>query len=318
MVAKRALLSFVLFTLVSVPLSVFAAETSFFGPIIPQEGDKCYCPGKAMDWGCALEVFQNVLNALISLGVVAVVFFIGWAGFLLMTGGSNPATRTKAKNRMLSGVVGLAVILGAFLIVDTVMKILYNPDTALEKGTFGPWNEILSGAEDNYCVVVNETPGVLNNGSVMDIISNALNLGTTNSSTKGAATTPGGTISGGYTYDPGIKAQTVHASGELTALLSCMRPKLPAGVGRISSISDSAIVNGSKTFNKCAASGCAHTINSCHYGGKACVGRSLAVDFGDEDNASVLKAAAISCGANTAVNEGDHLHVSVGKSCGCN
>lgn len=177
--------------LASVPFAVFAAETSFFGPIIPQIGE-CVCEGSAMDWGCVLVVAQGFLGALVSFGVLAVVFYIGYAGFTLITSGGNPATRTKAKNRMLSAVVGLAVILGAFLIVDTVMKILYNPDTALESGTFGPWNEIFVGGEENYCVAVNMNPGVLNDGSVADIISNALNPGTTTSSTMGGGTAPSG------------------------------------------------------------------------------------------------------------------------------
>lgn len=316
MASLRAFLIPTAFFVATYPFAAFAAETNFFGPIIPQMGDKCYCPGTAMDWGCVLQVFQGVMNVLVSLGVLAVVFFIAWAGFLMITGGSNPANRTKAKNRLINAVIGLVVILGAWLVVDTVMKTLYNPDTTFNSAAgetkFGPWNAIFTGEEANNCLDKNDHPGGLTDGGLLGVV----NPGTTDSTTGGNV--PGGAVPGSFTYDPGIKAQVGQASGGLTTLLSCMAGKLPAGVGRISSISDSAIISGSKTFAQCEASGCSHMAGSCHYGGSKCTGRSFAVDFGDEQNASALRAAASSCGANYIGYEGTHLHVSVGKACGCN
>ncbi|KND49483.1 MAG: hypothetical protein AB203_00160 [Parcubacteria bacterium C7867-008] len=323
MVVKRALLSFVVFLIASIPFSVFAADTNFFGPIIAGEGDKCYCPNSAMDWGCVLAVVQKILNAIIAVGLVAVVFFVAWAGFSLITSGSNPGARTKAKNRLLNGIIGIVLILTSFLIVDTVMKVLYNPEAKFEGGSFGNWNELLEG-EGNYCIVPT-VPNEINHGTLIEVVKEAgkevIQPGTETSSTGGK--TPAGTVPGSFTYDnAGIKAQTSHASGALTGLLSCMSKKLPAGVGKISSISDSAIQSGKATFETCAAkgtaAGCAHKAHSCHYGGNTCVGRSQAVDFGDETNATILKKVAAECGATYSGFEGDHLHVSVGKSCGCN
>ena len=169
----------------AIPFTALAAVTDFFGPIIPQSG-VCLCD-TAMDWGCVLQVFQGVLNVLVSIGVLAVVFFIAWGGFMLITGGSNPSVRQQAKNRMLNAVVGLVIILGAWIIVDTVMKVLYNPDTSFEGGTFGPWNQIIfSGNEDNYCVKVNKNPGILNDGSLVDVIKDVIQPGTGGSSSGGS------------------------------------------------------------------------------------------------------------------------------------
>lgn len=130
--------------------------------------------------------------------------------------------------------------------------------------------------------------------------------------------TPG---SGVFTYQPGIEQQISHASLALRNLFACMGPKLPAGVGVISSISDRKIVSGEKTFAYCAANGqpeCAHNVNSCHYGGRYCIGQSYAVDFGDQQNKTILTQAANLCGASAVFDEGDHVHVSVAGSCGCN
>jgi hypothetical protein len=109
-----------------------------------------------------------------------------------------------------------------------------------------------------------------------------------------------------------------YASDRLKTLLACMAPNLPANVGRIGSIADHYIAEGTKTFEQCSQGGCSHGANSCHYGGRSCVSghKSYAVDFGDERNGPLLKPIAEACGAHT-YQEGTNFHVSVGSSCGC-
>jgi len=46
--------------------------------------------------------------------------------------------------------------------------------------------------------------------------------------------------------------------------------------------------------------------------------KSYAVDFGNEKYSSEIISVAKSCGANYTANEGNHVHVSIGKKCGCN
>lgn len=173
--------------LAALPFSAYAAATDFFGPIVPQGADKCVCPNSAMDWGCVLQVFQSAMNALVSLGILAVIFFIAWAGFSLMTGGSNPGTRQKAVNRMLNAVVGLMLILGSWLIVDTVMKYLYDPSTTFSGQQFGPWNTILGGDPKSFCLRPNLNPGQLTNGTPTEVIHAILNPGSINSSSVATA-----------------------------------------------------------------------------------------------------------------------------------
>ncbi len=137
-------------------------------------------------------------------------------------------------------------------------------------------------------------------------------------------------------FQSGISTQCPYMSSALKTLLECMRPKLSENVGIISSISDSKIFNGTCHWCDANVSGdaisgnCSHcclgnnggsctaSSVSCHYGGKNCRGSSYAVDFGDEGNASAIKSAAQSCGSSYAVNEGNHIHVSInGGMCGC-
>lgn len=124
---------------------------------------------------------------------------------------------------------------------------------------------------------------------------------------------------GQFSYDPGIQNQLADASSQLTQFLDCMAQKAPGNVGRISSISDSAGVQTcSLNYGKPP---CAHASNSCHYGGQNCKGKSYAVDFGDEQNYQALKTAAQQCNSQAYVlDEGNHVHISIGaaNNCGCN
>ena len=128
---------------------------------------------------------------------------------------------------------------------------------------------------------------------------------------------PSSTADGGFTYNSGISAQRPHAAPSLSAMMNCMAQRVPGDVGRVSSISDSRIVNGSETFESCVGGGCAHTTNSRHYGGASCTGKSYAVDFGDEENVDVLCAAANACGVvdSCAVHNSNHVHLSLPLSC---
>ena len=53
----------------------YAAEATFFGPIVPPE---CNCDAEgilsAPDWGCVLQTIQNTINFTISIAVIIALF----------------------------------------------------------------------------------------------------------------------------------------------------------------------------------------------------------------------------------------------------
>lgn len=150
------------FLAVALPYRAMAAP--FTGSIIPQSG-ACVCPGSAPDYGCALEVLQNLINFAVYFGIILSVFWIAYAGFTLMTSAGNPAGLTQAKTRILNAVVGIAVILSSWIIVDFVMKAVFNPDTIFVDGKIGPWNAIFAPEADSYCIDVT-VPIALTSGSI--------------------------------------------------------------------------------------------------------------------------------------------------------
>lgn len=164
-VARLRLLFMVLFVtlLAAVPNITFAA--GFFGPVLPQSGS-CFCNGGPLDWGCVFQVLQNLIQLAVSLGVIMCVMWIAYAGFSLMVSGGNPQALSEGKNRAMNAVVGILVILCAWLIVDFVMKVVYEPTKTFDGGTFGPWNAILASSGSDFCIRPT-TPSPLTNGEII-------------------------------------------------------------------------------------------------------------------------------------------------------
>lgn len=276
-----------------------------FGPIVPEACHTCAC-----GFGGVLAIIQNLSNLIISVAVIIATLIMVWAGVMYIMSATNPESRSTANKMLLNAVIGLMIVLSAWLIVDFVMKTLYG-------GQFGPWNSILITGSGDSCVVAKERTPPLFNG---DIVATPGQGGELTPGAEGSytpTTDPDPNADGEFTYQSGIRDQAAHGSPRLRQLMSCMAARVPANVGEVSSISDSQIVSGQKTFAQCRAGGCAHSANSCHYGGRCNVQTSYAVDFGDQQNANVLRAAAAACGADYIGFEGSHLHVSVGRSVGC-
>lgn len=128
----------------SVPLIAEAAGGSFYGPIVPTE---CNCPGTAASFGCVLATIQNVINFAVTLGCVAATIALAFAGFTWMMNGSNPEKRAQGRNMLINVLIGLVILLTAWLSIDFLMKKLYN-----EGSTYGPWNSILQGQAGDQCI----------------------------------------------------------------------------------------------------------------------------------------------------------------------
>lgn len=121
------------------------------------------CPvGAPLGFGGTLQLIQNLMNATVSLGVIIAVMIIVFAGILWLLTPTNPENHSQAKKVLTNAVIGLLIILSSWLIVDFVMKIIYNGDTT----ELGPWNEILMGGD--ICVVAASTTPLFS-GSITSV-----------------------------------------------------------------------------------------------------------------------------------------------------
>ncbi|KND47250.1 MAG: Penicillin-resistant DD-carboxypeptidase [Parcubacteria bacterium C7867-004] len=133
----------VLSAIAFVPATAFAANATFFGPLVPEACRSCPC-----GFAGVLQIIQNFMNLGISLSIIIATIIIAAGGFMYILSSTNPESRSKANKMLMNAVIGLLIVLSAWLIVDFVMKSLYG-------GQFGPWNSILRGGDE--CVVSRPT-----------------------------------------------------------------------------------------------------------------------------------------------------------------
>lgn len=168
-----------LFLLFVIPISAFAATATFFGPIVPEVCRQCPC-----GFGGVLAIIQNGINFLISIAIIFFVILLTWAGILYIFSSTNPESRSTANKMLTNAVIGMMIILSAWLIVDFVMKTLYG-------GQFGPWNSILYGT-GNACVEAVQTKPLFS-GNIFAVPGMSTNPGTN----TGSVGTQGGCMGDG-------------------------------------------------------------------------------------------------------------------------
>lgn len=152
------------------PQASFAAEATFFGPIVPPE---CNCEPEggitangvtvarsAADFGCVLATVQNAMNLAVSISIIILLLMLVYAGFLFIVGADNPNNRETGRKMVTNAFFGLLVMLSGWLLVDFIMKTLYKPDASAGGVTLGPWNTIL-GADAPKCIQPTEVPEAL-------------------------------------------------------------------------------------------------------------------------------------------------------------
>jgi hypothetical protein len=134
------------------PLATQAAGLPLFDPnwhIVPDPHTlDATCPeGSPLGIGGVIILLQNLMNAAVALTVIVMTLVIAYAGFLLVTSPFNSENRSKAKTTLLNTFIGVFIVLGAWLVIDFAMKILYNPDATFGGKALGPWNEVLVGGD---------------------------------------------------------------------------------------------------------------------------------------------------------------------------
>lgn len=144
------------------------AASTFFGPIVPPEcncepeggvtGEGGTVTASAADYGCVLQTIQNATNFAVSVGAILVVVAIAYAGALLILTPTNPGNREIARGAVTKAVVGLIVVLSAWLVVDFVMKMVYNADAMAGNVSLGPWNGILNEGNAPKCISPTKAP----------------------------------------------------------------------------------------------------------------------------------------------------------------
>jgi len=129
---------------VSILALVFIVITSIVTPIMVSAQDSvaevekrgvvpCSGPegvgGTPCDYNTLITGVQRLLTYLIYLAtLIAVVMFV-WAGFILITAGGNPGKKDQAKGIFKGTAIGFLFVIGAWLIVSTILGFFANDET---------------------------------------------------------------------------------------------------------------------------------------------------------------------------------------------
>jgi len=241
---------------------------------------------------CHLVVgFENIYKKFfLPLLFIAVIFFIVVAGVIYMVSSGNKALMDWAKKALTYSLTAFILFLCSWLIVNAILTALgYN------KGTWWTFECDTAQTQGTSTGAASQQPAAGGTSSPSGEAGTCQNIPT----------------------QANIGEQCKDVSPALSGLLSCMRDKLPTGA-QISSISDSAGYENCK--NNWSKPPCAHAQGSCHYGG-SCTDGSHAADIstaGGSVSGSAIQDVANQCGANYVLDEGNHIHVSMGQGCGCN
>lgn len=114
---------------------VFAFILSFapivmYAALVPCNGPDCTPCHVA-------QLAQNILTFLIEITVILAGIAFAIAGLMMVTAGGNMGQVEKAKGVFTNVAIGLIILLAAWLIVDTVMKLFVDQSKLLQ-----PWNQI--------------------------------------------------------------------------------------------------------------------------------------------------------------------------------
>lgn len=105
----------------AMPMVALAAPFGLPDSIIPKQCQDC-----AAAWRCMLATFDNLIAFALAFSFIVATLLITYAGFLWVMSPSSPSNIQKGKKILWNSVLGIVVVFGAWLIVNTVLGVLTN------------------------------------------------------------------------------------------------------------------------------------------------------------------------------------------------
>ena len=81
------------------------------------------------------KLVKNVLDFGVKIAIPIAVIAIVYGGIMILTAGASPERAKQGKDIVTAAIIGLVIVLLAWLILDTLIKLI-------AKGEFGPWNQL--------------------------------------------------------------------------------------------------------------------------------------------------------------------------------
>lgn len=128
----RVALITILMTVFFVPVLVLAQEAQ--KGIVPCTGTDC----TACD---IVGLASNLMQFFVTLAIVIATLMFTWAGVKYITAGPKPDQISEAHKIFFNVLIGLVVVLAAWLIIDIILRVL--PGVDATRTGIAPWAEVL-------------------------------------------------------------------------------------------------------------------------------------------------------------------------------
>jgi hypothetical protein len=124
-----------------VPHVAQAGGIPYWGPIIGTPANPGW-GGCALGWGAVINVINNIISFMLTFAIVFVLpIVIAYAGFMYVINPISAEGRSDAKRVAWNAVVGIVLALAAWMIVDAVMAVLYNPTSWTQN-----WQDLIANS----------------------------------------------------------------------------------------------------------------------------------------------------------------------------
>jgi len=122
-------------------IALFVGILLFGADIVYAQERLVPCTGVDCDFCHLVELSTNIINFFVYLAVAGATLMFMWAGILYVTSGPNPDNIGKAHKIFFNVLIGLIVVLGSWMIVNTILYAVVS-DSAEKKG-IAPWVQVL-------------------------------------------------------------------------------------------------------------------------------------------------------------------------------
>ncbi len=96
-----------------------------------------------------VELGQNILTWGITIMISVIVLIFAWGGLKMVMSAGNTEGVSEAKGMMTNSIIGFIILLSAWLVVDTILKLVLTDDQNV-RHKMGMWNEISCVAQPEY------------------------------------------------------------------------------------------------------------------------------------------------------------------------
>lgn len=101
----------------------FVAGNVFAAGLVPD----CASNGNICDYCDFLVMAQNIIKFLMTVGIPIVVIFIIYGAVMMMISAGDPQKATAGRKIITDAILGLAIALSAWIIVNTIFFVLAKP-----------------------------------------------------------------------------------------------------------------------------------------------------------------------------------------------